>query len=157
MPGIAPRRLLYPQQEKISARLKELPLSANADACGAAECPRIRFTSSQGQQRRRHRPSSCAAFQVDDEFKALRPFAARSLLSREAVEQPVSASAAQITLTAASLRAARRMGRIPRPRCCIVTQPLAVDMTDHSRALRAARPVAAGSILIWRECATFGS
>src|SRR5262245_64049474 len=30
-------------------------------------------------------------------------------------------------------------------------------MTDGGRALRATRPVAAGSILIWRECATFGS
>ena len=30
MPGVAPRRLLYPQQEKVSARLKELPLSARS-------------------------------------------------------------------------------------------------------------------------------
>ena len=38
MPGIAPRRQLYPQQEKISARLKELPLSAK---CRLMRCSRV--------------------------------------------------------------------------------------------------------------------
>src|SRR5262249_26835319 len=39
---------------------------------------------------------------------------------------------------------------------CIVAQPLAIDMTNHGRALGAARPVVAGTILLWRGGAGFG-
>src|SRR5262249_59927901 len=45
----------------------------------------------------------------------------------------------------------------PRPRRCIIAQSLAIDVTNHCRALGAARPIPAGTILTWRKGAAFGS
>src|SRR5262249_19706217 len=78
-----------------------------------------------------------------------------SLLGSEAIEQPVTAGAAQVALAASALRSARGMRRVPRPRRRVVAQPLAIDMADHGRALGAARPVLAGAILGGRERAAF--
>src|SRR3989442_1557790 len=73
------------------------------------------------------------------------------LLRGEAVEQAVAAGTLQIVLTAAPVRAARGMRRVPRLRRIVVAQALPVMMADHRRALAALRPVAAGTILAGRE------
>src|SRR6185295_3854603 len=77
------------------------------------------------------------------------------LVGGEAIEQPIAPGAAQIALAAATVRPARGMRGIPRPRRRIVAQPLAVDVTNHRGALGAAGPVAAGSIVTGRERAAF--
>ena len=77
------------------------------------------------------------------------------LIACEAVEQSVTTRTAQIALAAAALRAARGMRGVPRARCRIVAQALAVDMADHRGALRTARPVLAGAVVAGREGAAF--
>src|SRR4029450_11365194 len=56
------------------------------------------------------------------------------LLRDEAVEEAVAAGALQIVLTAAPVRPARGMRRVPGLRRVVVAQPLPVVMTDHRRA-----------------------
>src|SRR6185503_16248676 len=48
-------------------------------------------------------------------------------------------------------RTARRMRRVPGVRRRVVAQALAVDVAEHGRALRAARPVLAGAVFTSRE------
>src|SRR5215218_7698250 len=55
----------------------------------------------------------------------------RRLIGREAIEQAVTARAAQVCLAAATFRSTRRMGGVPRPRGFVIAQTLAVDMADH--------------------------
>jgi hypothetical protein len=74
-----------------------------------------------------------------------------ALLSCEAIEQPVTARAAQISLAAAANLPARGMRCIPRPRRHIVAQTLAVDMAQHRSSRGAARPVAAAPIFAGPE------
>src|SRR5262249_38832164 len=74
------------------------------------------------------------------------------LLRGKAVEQAVAAGAPQVVLAAAAVGPARGMRRIPRLGRGIVAQTLAVDVADHGRALGAACPVAAGSVLAgWKR------
>src|SRR5262249_59427379 len=75
-----------------------------------------------------------------------RSFLQLKSIRREAVEQAVAAGAAQIRLAAATIGAARRVRGIPRLGGLRVAQTLPVDMADHRRALRAARPIAAGAV-----------
>src|SRR5262249_31016780 len=70
---------------------------------------------------------------------------------RQAVEQAVASGASQIVLAAAALGPARGVRRIPRFGRGVVARTPAVDVADHGRALGAARPVAAGSILAGRK------
>src|SRR5262245_31137688 len=83
--------------------------------------------------------------------------ATTALLGGEAIEQPVTSSTAQIILAAAAVRPSRGMRRIPRPRRRVVARPFTVNMTNHGRALGAARPVTTGAILTSRKRATFWS
>src|SRR5262245_52410118 len=78
----------------------------------------------------------------------------RRLIRGEAVEQAVAADAPLVVLAAAAVRAGRGMRRIPRFRRRVVAQTLAFAVADHGRALGAARPVAAGSVLAGRERAS---
>src|SRR2546426_3346447 len=73
------------------------------------------------------------------------------LLRGEAVEQAVAAGTLQIVLTAAPVRSARGMRRVPRLRRIVVAQALPVMVADHRCPLAALRPVAAGTILAGRE------
>src|SRR5258708_24976811 len=75
---------------------------------------------------------------------------------REAVQQAVAAGALEIVLAAAAARAARRVRGVPRFRCRVVAQALAVVMTEHGGALRAAGPVAAGAVFVRREGTAIG-
>src|SRR6201995_976708 len=80
--------------------------------------------------------------------------AATALIGGEAVQQTVTAGAAQVGLAATAIIAARRVRRIPRPGCIVVSQSDPVGMPEHGRALRAARPVAAGTVLVARISGT---
>src|SRR5258705_10461083 len=76
-----------------------------------------------------------------------------SLVHREAVQQSGATGADQILLAAAAIRSARGVSRIPgihRRR----GGTGAVGMTEHRRALRAACPVLAGTVVAGRECGT---
>src|SRR5262249_23658712 len=74
------------------------------------------------------------------------------LVRGKAVEQAVAAGAPQVVLAAAAVGPARGMRRIPRLGRGIVAQTLAVDVADHGRALGAAWPVGAGSVLAgWKR------
>src|SRR5439155_20408950 len=73
------------------------------------------------------------------------------LLRGEAVEEAAAAGALQIALSAAAVRAARAMRRVPGLRHVVVAQALPVGVADHRRALTALRPVAARAIVAGRE------
>jgi len=73
------------------------------------------------------------------------------LICCKTVEQPVAARAPQVVLTASAIWSARKMRGIPRFRHVIITQSVAVDMADHRRALRAARPIVAGLVFFGRK------
>src|SRR5262249_36160964 len=73
------------------------------------------------------------------------------LIGSEAVDQPATTGAAQVIEAATAVRPARGVRRIPRPRCRVIAQTLAVDVADHGGALGAAAPVAAGAILAGAE------
>src|ERR1041384_842061 len=75
----------------------------------------------------------------------------RASVRGEAVEQAVAAGRTQIGLAAAALGAVREVRRIPGMRRRRVVQARAVDMAEHSSALRAARPVLAGLVLARRK------
>src|SRR4051794_1220649 len=73
------------------------------------------------------------------------------LLSGEAVKQSVASSASQVVLAATSIWPARWMRGVPRSRGRVVAQALAVDVAEHGRPLRAARPVLASAVVGGRE------
>src|SRR3954453_4203906 len=73
------------------------------------------------------------------------------LVAGEKVPQPTAAGALEVGLRKAAIGPARRMRAVPRFRGIVVAQPDAVSVSDHRRALRAARPVLASAILAGRE------
>src|SRR5258708_32466376 len=75
---------------------------------------------------------------------------------RETVQQAGAAGADQILLAAAALRSARGMSRIPGIGRRRRGDTGAVGMSEHRRALRAARPILAGAVLAGRESGAVG-
>src|SRR5438445_2120602 len=73
------------------------------------------------------------------------------LFRGQAVEEAIASGALQVVLVAAAVGLARRMRRVPRLRCVVVPQALAIVVADHRRPLAALRPVAARAILVGCE------
>src|SRR5215470_8656349 len=80
-----------------------------------------------------------------------RPRRGTRLFRGEAIEQAIASGALEIVLTAAAVRAARGVRRVPRLRCVVVAQTLAIVMADHRRALTALCPVATGAVVAARK------
>src|SRR5689334_3116401 len=89
----------------------------------------------------------CLIFGIDTLFAP----EARVLFRGEAIEQAVAPRALEIVLTAAAVRAARGMRRVPGLRCVVVAQALAIVMADHRRALTVLCPVATGAVVAGRK------
>ena len=77
---------------------------------------------------------------------------ARALVDGEAIKQSVAPGRAQVILRAAPSGAARRMPRIPAMHPVVFARTLPVIVAEHGAALRTARPVLAGHVLVGREC-----
>jgi len=78
-------------------------------------------------------------------------------LGGKAVEESVTTSAAQVTLAAASPRAPARHVKNSTIATLHRRAIPCDDVTNHCRALGAARPIPAGTILAWGKSAAFGS
>src|SRR6185437_11586794 len=76
------------------------------------------------------------------------------LVDREAIQQPVTAGRTQVGLRAAALGTARRMRRIPGLRGWKGRRTIDIRVAEHDGALRAARVVFAGHILVRRKGTT---
>src|SRR6266404_6070332 len=74
------------------------------------------------------------------------------LIRRETIHQTVAAGAFEVGLRAAAVRSARSVRTVPGFRRVVVAQADAVGMADDRRALRAARPVLAGTVVAGGEC-----
>src|SRR6188472_3793361 len=93
----------------------------------------------------------CGVLLAIEKRRRIRP--RRLSVRREAVQEARATGTDQILLAAAAIRSARGMRRIPgthRGR----GGTGAVEMTEHRRALRAACPVLAGTVVAGRECRT---
>ena len=88
---------------------------------------------------------------LDDQIDVAADETEPPLICCKTVKQAVAARAPQIVLTASAIWSARKMRGIPRFRHVIITQSVAVDMADHRRALRAARPIVAGLVFFGRK------
>ena len=69
----------------------------------------------------------------------------------KAIQQSVTAGAAQVGLAAAAFGTARGMRGVPGMGFRVIAQALAVVMAEHDRTLRAARVVLAGHVLVGRK------
>src|SRR6266702_7961048 len=80
----------------------------------------------------------------------------RSSVGRETIQQAVAAGGLEIRLRTAAVGAARGVRRVPRLRRIVVAQAVAIDMAEHRRSLRRARPVLAGAVLAGSERGAVG-